>query len=57
MILCHVLVASQQTTVYEQRAQKLVEQMEVGKNDEERVLIVKKCSKYENACIDLLIYN
>lgn len=51
MTLCHVLVTTQQTTVYEQRAQKLLEQMEVGKTDEERVLIVKKCSKYENVCM------
>ena len=34
--------------MFEQRSQKLLEQMEVGANDEERVLIVRKSSKWDD---------
>ena len=40
-----------QEVMFEQRAEKLLEQLEVGRNSEERVLIAKKSSKYDINCI------
>jgi len=46
LIVLNILL-SQQMIVFEQRAHKLLEQLEVGRSDEERVSIVKKSSMYD----------